>query len=311
LTFADFERRRQGWDLVKRTTRLHGHFYEGDEAMLYPPDWLDQAMDPERWSQIHRKARTPTALGVDVAAGSRDKTCWTLVDEFGLFEQVALDTANTMDVVGRTIRFIEEYKLPSGRVALDAGGGGKPIADRLREQNYGVLSVNFGEGPDAKQAYKNRRAELFGELRKRLDRHGGQPVFALPPDAVELRRELAVFPLLYDSEGRMYLPPKTKRAGAPPGEISLRGLLGRSPDRADSLALAVWALAQRVYSPFVDVDPIAFYNEPDDPPLTRDEVETWQEPMRSIVLESMDREAYGNWDDDYDDRWITPFASQR
>ena len=308
LSYADYERRRQGWDLVKRTTRLHGHFYEGDEAMLFPPDWLDQAMDPERWSLLHRPARTPTALGVDVAAGGRDKTCWTLVDEFGLFEQTALDTPNTMEVVGRTIRLIEDYQLSPGRVVLDAGGGGTQIADRLWEQNYGVVTVNFGETPDAKQAYKNRRAELFGELRKHLDPHHGQPVFAFPPDALTLRQELAVFPLLYDSEGKLYLPPKTKRPGSPPGVISLRGLLGRSPDRADSLALAVWALDQPVYSPFLDVNPIAY--DANEPRPTRSEVETWDEPMRWMALDAMDRRAHRDWDDDSEDGWITlPFAT--
>ena len=38
------------------------------------------------------------------------------------------------------------------------------------------------------------------------DREAG--VFALSPDADQLRRELAVLPLLYDSEGPMQLPPK-------------------------------------------------------------------------------------------------------
>jgi hypothetical protein len=50
-----------------------------------------------------------------------------------------------------------------------------------------------------------------------------------------------VLPLSYDSEGRLLLPPKS-RSSARPGEISIEKLLGRSPDRADSLALAVWML---------------------------------------------------------------------
>ncbi len=104
------------------------------------------------------------------------------------------------------------------------------------------------------------------------------------------------------------LPPKTKRPGSLPGAISLRGLLGHSPDRADSLALAVWALDQPVYSPFLDVNPIAY--DASEPPPTRSEVETWDEPMRSMMLESMDRKAHWDWDDDSEEGWITlPFAT--
>ena len=92
---------------------------------------------------------------------------------------------------------------------------------------------------------------MYGALRDRLQPEfiqlsdEGEPVdsFVLPPDAVELRRELAVLPLEYDSEGKLVLPPKsatpTSRTSM---QVSIRSLLGRSPDRADSLVLAIQAL---------------------------------------------------------------------
>jgi len=93
-------------------------------------------------------------------------------------------------------------------VAIDAGGGGKQIADRLWEQDYDVQVIGFGEGADSKQAYKNRRAEMYGTLRGFLNPDREEGLFALPPDSYALRQELVALPLQYDSEGRLLLPPK-------------------------------------------------------------------------------------------------------
>ncbi len=241
LTYADFLRHKQEWDEVQLTTRLYGLFYLGEDAFLFPVDRLDRLMDPKLWSKLKQTERRAEAMGVDVAAGGRDNTCWTLVDHLGLIKQIVLDTSNTMEIPGRTIQLMRDYQLDASQVAMDAGGGGKQIADRLHEQGHYVLPVAFGEGPSDKQAYKNRRGELYGVLREWLnpDREGGP--FALPPNAHALRQELAVLPLQHDSEGRLQLPPKNHDSSGS-GKKTIRQLLGRSPDRADSLALAVWVL---------------------------------------------------------------------
>ncbi|MHC4404645.1 MAG: hypothetical protein ACYTG0_33755 [Planctomycetota bacterium] len=214
------------------------------QSVLFPAEWLEAAMDRRRWEQLSRGDRTAEAMGVDVAFGGRDDTCWTVVDRHGVMDQIVLDLSNTMEIVGHTVRLMEKHQLRGGAVAIDAGGGGKQIADRLYEQRHRVRVVFFGESADAKQAFRNRRAEMYGKLREYLSPDREEGVFALPPDAEQLRRELAVFPLQYDSEGRMLLPPKDPRTRGPGQTTSLRQLLGRSPDRADSLVLAVWALSR-------------------------------------------------------------------
>jgi hypothetical protein len=148
-----------------------------------------------------------------------------------------------VEIVGRTIDLMRTHGIAPTRVVIDAGGGGKQIGDRLREQGYCVQIVGFGEAARDKQAFKNRRAELYGRLRELLKPDGENEPFMLPRDAHELRAELAVLPLLYDSEGRLMLPPKD-RSSAESAQVSIRQLLGRSPDRADSLVLAVWGRHQ-------------------------------------------------------------------
>jgi len=303
LTYEEFVRREATWDLVKKTTRLYGQFYEGDQALLFPMTWLDAAMNSLRWQELQRRQRSVEAIGVDVAAGGRDKTCWTLVDYVGVIEQIVLDLENTMEIVGRTVLLIQTHNLSADRVAIDAGGGGKQITDRLHEQGYYVRSIGFGESADDNQAHKNRRAELYGNLRRLFDPERENGCFLLPPDAAELRQELAVLPLQYDSEGKLFLPPKDPRPNQAAHIRSLRQILGRSPDRADSLALAAWAL--RKPASYYD-GPLICSGEPgDDEPLTDEDIEELPAFLRELVEESSalargvreDGDGWGGWRD--------------
>ena len=304
LTYPEYLRREQQWDEVKRTTRLHGHFYEGERALLFPRKWLDVATDKHRWEELQQQTRQAEAIGVDVAAGGRDKTVWTVVDRLGVIEQIEMDTPNTMEIPGRTIRLMDQYNIPASRVAFDAGGGGKQIADRLREQGHYVQIIGFGEGADAKQAYKNRRVEMYDKLREYLNPDRKEGVFALPPDCHQLQHELNVLPLQYDSEGRMFLPFKHHNTAGPHQGPSICQLLGgRSPDRADSLVLAVWALER--YRVFGDFSDIVIYQECRD--LTPEEIADMPKELRDIY--EMDQDPrHGDWEDpdDFDD--IIPYG---
>ena len=296
LTYPEYLRREQQWNEVEQTTRLHGRFYEGDRALLFPAKWLDVATDKPRWAELQQQTRQAKAIGVDVAAGGRDKSVWTVVDRRGVIEQIERDTPNTMEIPGLTIELIRQYNVSPQHVAFDAGGGGKQIADRLREQGHYVRSIGFGERPDDKQAYLNRRAEMYGKLREFLNPDREEGVFVLQPGCHELRKELSVLPLQYDREGRMFLPPKEHNTAGPHQGPSLRQLLGRSPDRADSLVLAVWALDKwrgaQDYSDYV----LACE---DNSELTPEEIAAMPDELREIC-EAYDDRNHKNcdWDPD-------------
>jgi len=111
---------------------------------------------------------------------------------------------------------------------------------------------------ESRYAYTNRRAEMYGELREVLDPNGGLGVdrkviggpngFAIPRECVELRRQLAPIPLVYDEEGRLKLPPKN-RVSENSKQKSLVEILGCGPDDADSCVLAVCGMAHKPLRP--------------------------------------------------------------
>jgi hypothetical protein len=103
-----------------------------------------------------------------------------------------------------------------------------------------------------KYSYRNRRAQMYWELAEWMDPQGAHGGFAIPdhtPVYQELRRQLAPIPRRYDEEGRIILPPKRNKPGARKAEPSLEQIIGRSPDDADALVLALFAMTHRVQRP--------------------------------------------------------------
>lgn len=269
LPYDEYLKRRATWDSVRQCIGLDAEFYEGAEVLLYPPLWLNFAeakADELVRANTHRIAK---AMGVDPAEGG-DRTAFAIVDELGLIDLISVQTPDTTVVTSRTIALIERYNLAPERVFFDRGGGGKEHADRLRAQGYKVQSVGFGEAStieprrgmirveerkevrEERYTYKNRRAEMYGELRILLDPSRENGVFAIPKRFVELRRQLSLFPLWWDEEGRLYLPPKQRKTGdrnttAGQQKQTLDQIIGHSPDESDALVLAVHAMQTKMH----------------------------------------------------------------
>ena len=262
LTYPEYVKRRATWDRVRQCVGLDGEFYEGAEQLLFPPEWLNRAEQKAREFGVRK--REAKSMGIDPGQGTA-KTAWTVVDEYGIIEQVAFPTPNTTDVTARTIALGEEYGIEPKNWVFDAGGGGKQHADRLRDQGYNVRTIFFGETMtppvrrylrvfrkyqmrlderEIRHAYKNRRAQMYGEASLLLDPDLNEDGFGISEELVELRHQLAVMPKLYDEEGKLYLPPKDRKLGDEPkmNKKTLIELIGRSPDEADSFVLAVHGL---------------------------------------------------------------------
>jgi hypothetical protein len=101
---------------------------------------------------------------------------------------------------------------------------------------YTVEEVAFGGAASDSTRFLNRRAEMFFALRTAME----QGKVALPDDE-DLIADLSAITYEFDQRGRIRLE----------GKDEVRKRLGRSPDRADAVALALGPAGRpQVVGPF-------------------------------------------------------------
>lgn len=266
LPWGKYQHRLATWDEVRQCIGLNAMFWEGAEFLLYPPVALNRSSAAElHLRSVRRRGR---AMGIDPAEGG-DKSCWSIVDDHGLMEQISIKTPDTNVIPTKTIALMNEYGISPHKVAFDRGGGGKQHADRLRAMGYAVRSFGFGERPttdikygptqvrerrevaEEKYAYLNLRAEMYHKMSLVINTPEDVIPFCIPERFYELRRQLALIPRLYADEGRIKLPSKSTKKGSK--EPSLTQIIGNSPDEADSLVLAYHILYEDDLEPKVGV----------------------------------------------------------
>lgn len=255
LTYDELQTRLATWDAPRICVGISAQFWEGADALLYPPSWLDHSHELAR--RLIGAPRQALGLGVDPGEGSAD-TSLSAVDLQGLIAQESRKTPDTSTIPDMVIDFGRRVRVPPHNWALDRGGGGKQAADVLRRRGYPVRTIAFGGAVETqgrrkkrrsqqqaekeeRTAYLNLRALLFWQLRELLDPAGPNGGFAIPEEHTELRRQLAPIPLTRDGEGVFYVLPKTNR-DPKSAKPTLTKLIGRSPDQADSLCLAIHAM---------------------------------------------------------------------
>lgn len=173
-----------------------------------------------------RKCEAPEhgalVIGVDPARFGDDRTSIIRRRTRKCFGLESHSKKNTMQVVGIVHKIIKEED--PAKVFVDVGGLGAGVVDRLIELGYEdiIVPVNSGETPLDEDKYRNKRAEMWGEMKLAMQ---AQP-FQIP-DSDSLQADLCNPRYSYDSNSRLLLEKKE--------DMKKRGL--RSPDEADALAL--------------------------------------------------------------------------
>ncbi|MBC8140822.1 MAG: terminase [Armatimonadetes bacterium] len=224
---------------------------EDDAWQVIPTAWVRAAQ--ARWEAMQGvpPPGVPlSGLGVDVARGGKDKT--VLQPRYGAFfprPQVHPGTA-TPDgkaVGGLVARLLADVNAPQGFAPnVDVIGVGASVYDHLRGQTPAIPArgVNFAAGShrrdrSGKLTFANLRAEAYWKLREALEPDRGENL-CLPSDR-ELLAELCAVRWSLGASG-ILMEPKD--------EVIKR--LGRSPDKADALALAHYqpATVGTIHHPF-------------------------------------------------------------
>lgn len=216
--------------------RVEGEFSEGSDDGLFRRSWLDAAA--ERWEKGIGGGEEPV-VAVDVARFGDDSTVLAFrrgdrVERFVSWEK--LDTAETTERVKRELA--EAGVLPAdrgggfkgtGTVVVDAIGLGAGVLDRLKAEDYRTVEYKGSKSPREKDRYRNLRAESYWRLKDALE--AGE--LSIPPDE-GLFQELLAVRWAPTADGRIQLESKT----------DLKARLGKSPDRADALAMCWYPKAR-------------------------------------------------------------------
>ena len=207
---------------------------------VVPPETEDQVIPYPVLRDAHARheemglSRSATVqVGVDVARFGGDET----VLYFNHGGRVSgplvwkhLPTDESARRIWEVLRDKRVAPVSKFKVLIDEGGVGGGVVDVLqtivRREHVRwieVIPVQFGGSPNSGTQYANRRAELYYTMRSSLKKVG------LPMDD-RLDMELLAHRYELDSRGRIKIETKER----------IKSRLGRSPDRADALALAVY-----------------------------------------------------------------------
>lgn len=238
-----------GSDLLVRQ-EIYGEFVGGTERSLFTYEEIAQAqaelVDPA--GQV--------IWGLDVARHGDDLSALAIRHGRAILEVKTLRIDDTM----RLAEWLaHEYRMASPkpeRIYVDVTGIGWGVYDRARQLNLPVYPADTAQA-SVHPNYKNKRAEMYFRF-KEDHLHGGG---SLPQDRDLMIELLAIEYEHEERTGKIKLVPKEK----------IKETLGRSPDRADAVALTYFdpvvsphrrridgvAIRHRVLSRVVD--PIAGY----------------------------------------------------
>ena len=214
---------------------LKGNFHAARIAnpwQVIPTEWVRAA--EKRHAARGRPDVPLQAVGADIARGGKDRM--SIAKLYGNYLapiECHPGSHVTNGPIGAAL--LLPYAIPGVRLSVDVISIGSSVYDSLVANDVAVEGVNFGAGAgdlrdrSKRLKFKNIRAAAYWKLREALDPDNGDS-FALPDDP-ELREELCAARFEITSQGILLEDKK---------EIIKR--IGRSPDKADALALAYWGI---------------------------------------------------------------------
>lgn len=224
-----------------RSQLLYGDMQIGktdNEYQLIPTAFVINSMK-KLWRPEGKTGKRMTCASLDVAMGGKDNLCLAKrYDRWIAPLQVwkGKDMEDGPTIVKEVLLHLESLHMP---MLIDVGatpGGSAVTAMRLGVPGLSVWAVNFGcrsefVDKSGKLGMANTRAEAYWRLREALDPNLGPPETRLAlPDDRELLAEICSVRWQLRS-GKVLLEKKE--------DIQKR--LGRSPDRADAVAMSLLA----------------------------------------------------------------------
>lgn len=200
--------------------RVKGEFPRAGYANFISPELVNQAR--RRRLALPMYQAHPKILAVDPARFGDDFSVITLRQGLKVHFQVALSGFDGVDLASRIFEIVRKEG-PISCIAYDAIGNGADLDSALRRMQGlpALIPVTWGVPAKDDKQYFNQRSECWGKMRDFLE--NGQI-----PDDDGLAEELISLDYGYDAKFRIQLQSKK--------DLKKNG--GKSPDKADSLALS-------------------------------------------------------------------------
>lgn len=202
--------------------------YPGTAAEAFQVTGHDALIKPET-VMVNRKTQGVDGygayiVGCDPAREGDDLTAFVRRHGRKAFRLETHEKLDDMQKAGLAKIILDQE--PVDRMFIDRGGG-SGMYDRLKEMGMGyedrISLVNFGSNALNRQEYKNRRSEMWGEMKKWLESDEKTQI----PDDDHLHGDLVAPGFTYTSTTQLQLEPKK----------NIKKRLGKSPDSGDALAL--------------------------------------------------------------------------
>lgn len=205
-----------------------GGFVDNIEDRLFTYASIDAAMNR------HGDTSGATVLGVDVARFGSDSSVHCVREGLQVHPFEMRAKQSTVQTANWTA--FKYNKVKADGAIIDTIGVGAGVFDNMLNQGFYCVDGNFGSMADDKDRYANKRAESYFRLKEALDRG-----LALPKDD-ELMEELLSISYFYRENGKAQIQAKDK----------IKEELGRSPDKADALALTFYTTIYKDTNPDAD-----------------------------------------------------------
>ena len=217
-----------GEDSPLYQVRVRGNFPTQGSTAVVSISAVDSAR--KRWEEAGPPhwSESRLHLGVDVARFGDDES--VIVPRRGrwAWEPRAVAGFDTVAVAGKVLEVAREMRDPGEKhkplVKVDGIGIGAGVVDILRQHSWiDVVDVNVSERSDEEDMYPNLRSQLWFGLADWL-------LTGAIPDDSRMAGEMTAPTYSFDLRGRRKVVEKSE----------MKRKLGRSPDRAEALMLAVY-----------------------------------------------------------------------
>lgn len=205
-------------------SRVEGKYPTDNTDGIIPKSWLLEARsrydaDPDYWDEL--ASNFNWVLGLDVADGG-DNHALAVLRGPVLYQVTLHPTLGDMLDTVRAAEIAENKMLQLGgesRVVVDNTGVGAGTLGILRKKGWLATGCKFGDGPEEKEQYFNRKAELYWTFRELL-REGKIAIAPLGEKEDYIFDDLAATRYFTNTKDQIVCEPKEKT----------KARLGRSPD---------------------------------------------------------------------------------